>query len=37
MAQSFFFCWNTRGRAFEKAQAFIELAVKKRAKLRYRD
>ena len=33
----FCFYWNTCGSAFEKAQAFIELAVKKRAKLRYRD
>ena len=33
----FCFYWNTYGNAFEKAQAFIELAVKKRTKLRYRD
>lgn len=33
----FCFYWNTCGSAFEKAQAFIELAVKKRTKLRYRD
>ena len=33
----FCFYWNTYGSAFEKAQAFIELAVKKRTKLRYRD
>lgn len=33
----FCFYWNTSGSAFEKAQAFIELAVKKHAKLRYRD
>ena len=33
----FCFYWNTCGSPFEKAQAFIELAVKKRTKLRYRD
>lgn len=34
-----FFCfyWNTYESAFEKAQAFIELAEKKCAQLRYRD
>ena len=33
----FCFYWNTNGNAFEKAQAFIETAVKMRRKLRYRD
>ncbi len=33
----FCFYWNTSGNAFEKAQAFIEIAVKMRKKLRYRD
>ena len=33
----FCFYWNTCGSAFEKAQAFIELAVKKHTELRYRD
>ena len=33
----FRFYWNTYGSAFENAQAFIESAVKKRTKLRYRD
>ena len=32
----FYFYWNTPGDAFQKAQAFIELAVKKRKILRYR-
>ena len=32
----FCFYWNTPGDAFQKAQAFIELAVKKRKILRYR-
>lgn len=32
----FCFYWNTPGDVFKKAQAFIELAVKKRTKLRYR-
>lgn len=32
----FCFYWNTPGDAFQKAQAFIELAVKKRKTLRYR-
>lgn len=32
----FYFCRNTPGDAFQKAQAFIELAVKKRKILRYR-
>jgi len=32
----FYFYWNTPGDAFKKAQAFIELAVKKRKILRYR-
>ena len=32
----FCFYWNTPGDAFQKAQAFIELAVKKRKVLRYR-
>jgi len=33
----FRFIWDTPGDASQKAQAFIELAVKKRAKLRYRE
>ena len=33
----FCFYWNTNGNAFEKAQVFIEMAVKMRRKLRYRD
>lgn len=33
----FCFYWNAGGKAFEKAQAFIELAVKKRTRLRYRE
>lgn len=33
----FCFYWNTDGDAFQKAQAFIELAVKKRSILQYRD
>ena len=33
----FCFYWNTYESAFEKAQAFIELAKKKYAQLRYRD
>lgn len=32
----FSFYWETPGDAFEKAQAFIELAVKKRTTMRYR-
>lgn len=32
----FSFYWNTPGDAFEKAQAFIEMAVKKRKIMRYR-
>ncbi len=32
----FSFYWETPGDAFEKAQAFIELAVKKRTTVRYR-
>ena len=31
-----YFYWNTPGAAFQKAQAFIALAVKKRKILRYR-
>lgn len=33
----FCFYWNTPGNAFQKAQAFIELAAKKRIRLRYRE
>ena len=33
----FCFYWNTPGDAFQKAQSFIEIAVKKRVIIRYRD
>ena len=33
----FCFWWNTPGDAFQKAQEFIKLAVKKRVMMRYRD